>query len=117
MLRLGWIILRFRFRCRRSGLSERVGKFLQTGHLSGFICHGDSYSNQLVIDAARDRYPELRSRTAVGNPGVNEVTEKIAAIDTTPAEQILGVKFVHWYQSIAVETIPALLQLEKNLEK
>jgi hypothetical protein len=77
----------------------------------------DSYSNQLVIDTARERYPELRSRMVVGNTGVNEVKKKITAIDTTPTEKILGIKFVGWYQSIVVETVPTFLQLEKNLKK
>lgn len=27
-----------------------------------FICHGDSYSNQLVIDAAKEKFPERASK-------------------------------------------------------
>lgn len=82
-----------------------------------FILTGDYYSFQLIIDAIREKYPEMRERMIVGKPGVSEVTKKLAKIDTTPAQKILRIKFANWRQSIIEETVPALLELEKKLGK
>ena len=82
-----------------------------------FILNGDNYSFQFIIDAIREKYPELRQRVMVGQTGKNEVTKKITPLDVTPAEKILGIKFADWHESIMIQTVPALLGLEKKLNQ
>lgn len=80
-----------------------------------FILNGDTFSNQFAIDAIRERYPELRERMMFGSPGKSELEGKtVCKLDTTPAQKILGIKFADWYEAIVVQTVPALLRLERE---
>lgn len=82
-----------------------------------FILNGDSFSNQLTIDAIREKYPEMRDRMMVGKPGQSEVTKKPTPMDVSPAEKILGIKFAKTHEIIMEQTVPALIALEKKLKK
>lgn len=81
-----------------------------------FILSGDRYSFQFIIDAIRKEFPHLQSRMCVGKPGVDENEgQTLARVDSSPAQEILGIKFQLWHEAVIKGTVPHLLDLEKQL--
>lgn len=81
-----------------------------------FIADGANFSWQEVLDAAREKYPELKDRMMKGKPGKTEIDlKKVTPIDKSATEKILGIKFKGWKETIVDETIGGLLKLEHDL--
>ena len=81
--------------------TDKPGRFL--------ICSG-SYDNQRICDLFRENIPEIKDRVPAGTPGRPQLAEHYK-VDTTRAQQILGLKF-HSFAETFLDMARALLELE-----
>ena len=54
------------------------------------VCNG-TFTNQTIVDAIRDRYPDLKDRLAEGNRG-EKPDGKVFTLDASKAEKELGLR-------------------------
>ena len=77
-----------------------------------YLISASSYSYQMFADIIRQKFPELRATTPVGNAG--EPLPDIYKLDTTKIRRELGLTFRSMEESV-VDTVQSLQKLEKKL--
>lgn len=82
-----------------------------------FLLCGGKFNWALAVHYIAERFPELKERLPKGweesKPNEKALNEEIAGIDTSPAEEVLGMQFKGWQKTLE-ETIQRLLELEKS---
>ncbi|KAI9736280.1 MAG: methylglyoxal reductase (NADPH-dependent) gre2 [Cirrosporium novae-zelandiae] len=78
-----------------------------------FLLTAGPVTSQEIADIFRKKFPELESRTPIGKPGANTLPETAYRGDSTPAKEILGIKF-HSKESTFEDLGKQLLDIEKQ---
>ncbi|KAL9096338.1 MAG: hypothetical protein Q9165_001335 [Trypethelium subeluteriae] len=78
-----------------------------------FIISAGQISSQEISDILRSNFPELADRIPKGKPGTSSLPEKAYSADSTPAVEILGVRF-HITEETLVTLAKELLEIERS---
>ena len=89
-------------------------------HNTRYLACGGTISWQEIADEVHDNpeYPqELKDHIPKGNPGERHRPKPLAKLDTSKAENDLGIKFRDWKESVIKGSLYSFLEIEKSWSK